>query len=360
MKLALFYEGINAKTQFIGGSIYLMELHDRLRERGYVVSLLAPLRDKICIMTGERSHWAQFSCLTSAKPVKVLTLNKLILNSRKIFKSFDVVHTISWGSIPSLSLTSKYSSVPFIFDCRSSLFNVNRSYNLYKLTVLRLFKPSYLIFCDEGSFRQYTRIFGCGGAACIPTPVNTQHFKKSTHQEASEKFRILFASSLSREKGLLDLLQAVENLLPYHSDFELVVAGDGPLRNYITKLATEKVWLKYVGLVDHSKMPRLLNSVDLLVHPSYFEGLSHTVLEGLACGVPVITTDVGGHFVLKDVVRLIPPSSPKKISEEILYMLENEDVRERYSREGRRYVEENNSWNRAIREVIHIYESLLR
>lgn len=360
MKVGLFYEGLDARSQFIGGSMYLIQLGDKLREKGFATSLLAPFRNKIRVVEGEEETQGTLSSrLGSAKPVKVLTLNRLILNAREMFEGFDVMHSISWSSIPSSHLISKRSSIPFIFDCRTSLFNVNKSYNLYKLTVLRLFKPGYLIFCDEASLREYTSIFGHEGVGYIPTPVDVQHFKKDSQREAPRKCRILFASSLSREKGLLDLLRAVEDVLHRHSEIELIVAGDGPLRDHIWDLAADRSWLKYVGLVDHFQMPCLLNSVDLLVHPSYFESLSTTVLEGLACGVPVITTNVGGQFVLKDVVRLIPPSCPEKISEEILYMVENEDVRERHSREGRRYVEENNSWDTAIQQMIHMYKSLI-
>ena len=361
MNVGLLSEGFNTKSQYFGGFLYLMQLGDRLREKGLEVSVFIPSGGRIKGLSA-RAYKSLPTLLPAFKPTKVLMLNKLLLESIDLFKSLDIIHSISWSSLPSLHLIAKHSrsSLHFIFDCRTSLLNINRSYNVYKLITLRFFKPNHLIFCDSKSLSDYERAFGGGGVTHIPTPVDIDKFKGEPRRHASEEFRILFASSLSREKGVLDLLRAVKHTRQFHSKLELIIAGDGPLRNVILDLAAEREWLKYLGPIEHSKMPSLLNSVDLVAHPSYFEGISRAVLEAMACRVPVITTNVGGHFVLKDVVRLIPPSSPKILSKEILYMLENEDERKRYGREGRRYVEANNSWNNAIQQIIAIYEFLLR
>jgi len=361
MNVGLLSEGFNTKSQSFGGSLYLMQLEDRLRESGLEVSVFTPSGGRIKDLSAGASESLP-TFLPTFKPTKVLMLNKLLLKSADLFKSLDIIHSISWSSLPSLHLIAKHSrsSLHFIFDCRTSLLNINRPYNVYKLITLRFFKPGHLIFCDSKSLSDYKRAFGGEGVTHIPTPVDTDKFDGEPKRHASGEFRILFASFLSREKGVLDLLRSVEHSRQFHSKLELIIAGDGPLRDVILDLAAEREWLKYLGPVDHSKMPSLLNSVDLVAHPSHFEGISRAVLEAMACRVPVITTNVGGHFVLKDVVRLIPPSSSNILSKEILYMLENEDERKRYGREGRRFVEANNSWNKAIHRIISIYEFLLR
>jgi len=362
MKVAFFYDGLDIRSHFFGGAIYLNKLGELLRREGINVSFLVPSKNIVRNMSLVKSSRGSSLRRNSFKPLKVLTINKCILNSIDLLRSFDVIHSISWSSIPSLNLISKNSrfNTSFLFDCRTSLLNIKRSFNFYKLFVLKFFPPNYVIFSDEKSFRDYLNFFDYRRVEYIPIPVDLQIFKRYGEHELKNKFRILFASSLSHDKGLLDLLKAMKYILNHYSNVELLVAGDGPLRDYVLELSKERKWLRYLGFVDHYRMPMLLNSVDLLVHPSYYEAVSSTVLEGLACEVPVITTNVCGHIVLKEVVRLVPSSSPGRLSKEILYMLENEAVRKRYSRVGRRYVEENNSWDQAIQRVIHIYELLMK
>ena len=357
MKIALLYEGLNPENQFIGGSLYLLQFRDKLREKGFAPSLF-DLNYSIQETKRKTTQKIFSTGLISIKPVKVLVTNQLIFNRMKLLKEFDIIHSISWSSIPAIYYISKYSSTQFIFDCRTSLMNINRYYNIYKLAVLKNFEPNYLIFCDEGSYKQYLNIFNNKRVVYIPTPIDTYSFKKNNRTDMSPKFRILFASSLSSKKGLLDLLKVMEDLSTSYKEIQLVIAGDGPLREYVLNIAAKKKWLIYVGLVEHSRMPLLLNSVDLLVHPSHFEGLSRTVLEALACEIPVIATNVGGHFVLRNVLKLVPPSSPQQLNDAILYLFENEKVRKLLGVAGRKFVKKNNSWDMAIQRTISIYELL--
>ena len=99
----------------------------------------------------------------------------------------------------------------------------------------------------------------------------------------------------------------------------LVLVGDGPLRSQCAAIleqagAADLAWLPG----DRSDVPEVMRALDCFVLPSLAEGISNTILEAMACSVPVVATDVGGNAEL---VRsgitgeIVPPADPEAIAE---------------------------------------------
>jgi glycosyltransferase involved in cell wall biosynthesis len=134
------------------------------------------------------------------------------------------------------------------------------------------------------------------------------------------------------EKGWLDLLDALAALdLP---DWRIVMAGaprgagDLNLPEEAAKrgLAGRAHWL---GLVNAAQMPALYQAADAYALASHNEGLSNSVLEAMATGLPVVATDVGGHAeIINDGLngRLIPPRNAEKLTNALRDALTNQKL----------------------------------
>jgi len=106
--------------------------------------------------------------------------------------------------------------------------------------------------------------------------------------------RLLFVGRLAEGKGLFDLLNAVERLDNRH-DFELLIAGGGPLADQLSEVITARGLDDRVSILGYrSDVPELLASADVFVLPSYREGTPRVITEALAVGVPVVATDIAG------------------------------------------------------------------
>ena len=108
---------------------------------------------------------------------------------------------------------------------------------------------------------------------------------------------LLFLGALIKRKGVIDLLTAVKNVKERENlEFKVLIAGSGEeetlLKTYVEENNLQNI-VKFLGWVDTKKKAKLLNEVDILVLPSYNEGLPIAILEALAYGVPVISTNVG-------------------------------------------------------------------
>lgn len=108
---------------------------------------------------------------------------------------------------------------------------------------------------------------------------------------------LLFVGRLEAAKGTARLIEALGELATRDARVRLVVIGDGSQRPDMERASgalgvSDKV--VFSGWVDHDRLPRYLQAADALLLPSDYEGLPTVVVEAMACGVPVVATDVGG------------------------------------------------------------------
>jgi glycosyltransferase involved in cell wall biosynthesis len=155
---------------------------------------------------------------------------------------------------------------------------------------------------------------------------------------------LLMAGQPVPEKGYLELLKTWKEVAPVTPSWHLVMMGgtgslDVPRLINELGLATRAHW---IGLQPAERMPDLMRGADAFVLPSHNEGLSLSVLESLATGLPTIATDVGGH---SEVIRsdddgwLIPARDAGALRAALLEVTTNATERGRRGAGGRRAAE---------------------
>lgn len=149
---------------------------------------------------------------------------------------------------------------------------------------------------------------------------------------ANRETRIGYLGRLSKEKGILNLIGALEILSNNGVDFRASIIGDGPLRKDAENRSLHcnlNLKIDFLGYCKHDSLPEILNELKFLIIPSYTEGLPNAVLEAMSCGVVVISTPVGA---LPDVICdgqngfLIKDNSPNAISEKIIQVINNSKI----------------------------------
>ncbi|PIN81144.1 hypothetical protein COV11_02615, partial [Candidatus Woesearchaeota archaeon CG10_big_fil_rev_8_21_14_0_10_30_7] len=105
-----------------------------------------------------------------------------------------------------------------------------------------------------------------------------------------KKIKVLCASRLVEGKGLEDFIELAKRVNQQSKSFEFYLAGDGPLRTKLVKLAKENV----IFLGHCENLPSIMKSCTLFILPSYREGTPRVITEALACGLPVIATNIDG------------------------------------------------------------------
>jgi N-acetylglucosaminyldiphosphoundecaprenol N-acetyl-beta-D-mannosaminyltransferase len=121
--------------------------------------------------------------------------------------------------------------------------------------------------------------------------------KKIEEQDLSQRVRILFLARMEKEKGIFELIEAFEHLHKEFKHIELTIAGNGDAFEEVEKRISNIKNIKLVGHIEGDEKANIFKESDIYCLPSYSEGLPVSVLEAMAFGLPVVTTNVGG---LKD------------------------------------------------------------
>ncbi len=218
-----------------------------------------------------------------------------------------------------------------------------------KLILPRILKSASFVVTPSRSFFARTTLAPLFSTiadkiSSIPNAVDLEVFRpdstlglRTKEEYALPERTILFVGVLDGAhwyKGLEYLLQAVRELRK-NIDIHLLVVGDGDRRNYFEYLTVTlglKTNVTFLGRVPSEELPGLYNACDCLVMPS----ISHTdsfgivLAEAMACGIPVVASDVGGlSETVGDAGLLVPPGDVSAIIKSVTLLLTDPSLRER-------------------------------
>ena len=155
-------------------------------------------------------------------------------------------------------------------------------------------------------------------------------------------------------------LRALDLLRHRHGvDFQAVILGEGPLRAQLEGLCSElrlQDRVQFAGSVEN--VAAYIRHLDVAVLCSDKEGFSNSILEYMACAVPVVATDVGGNPELVDRESgiCVPPGDPAALSAALAQLSADRALRQRMGLAGRQRVESTYSWERSMRELESVYQ----
>ena len=167
-------------------------------------------------------------------------------------------------------------------------------------------------------------------------------------------------------KDQLTLVRAVASLASrsdeYRQRLRLMIVGDGPMFKEVETLVHEKgvadiTWLS--GARDD--IPELLQALDLFVLPSKAEGISNTILEAMATGLPVIATDVGGNpelVVAGETGSLVPAQDSEAMATAIEAYLKTVEKLNQHGQAGRLRVEKKFSMDAMVNAYLAVYDEI--
>ena len=203
--------------------------------------------------------------------------------------------------------------------------------------------------------------------------VNTRIFRPLNRKECATKMGVtppprfvvgLFHSFLQeKRKGLLPFLKELDKLAEMRpGKFEALVVGHGSPE--ARKWATPYLNVRALPfLQSENELANALNACDVLLYPTIAENLSLTCLKSMACGIPVISTDVGGQReAIEDGANgfLCEPDRADQIINRILQLADDGDMLRRLSLEARRTVVERFDIETYTVNLIAYYESLVQ
>ena len=195
-----------------------------------------------------------------------------------------------------------------------------------------------------------------------PAPGATRDEARAQLGFAETDFVIGTVARLAEHKGHDDILDALAQELRARPDWKLLWVGDGWWRQRLLRRAGQLALAGQVittGLVPPADVPKMIRAMDLLVHPSYREGLPRTVPQALLASVPVVAYDVDGTreaCIDGQTGLLVPPGNIGRLRESILRMAADPAARREMALRGRDVCRDMFSAERMVHELERVYE----
>jgi len=311
----------------------------------------------------------------------LITRNSPLINTERlrewyrflpfVGQRWDVIY-FPWNSAAIEHLLLFDWGCPVVVSCRGSQVNVAphnpKRYSIregLKIT----FQKAAAVHCVSEDIKREAIRYGLDPAkAWVIRPAVDPNFFFPAQNQQSRKgvFRIVTIGSLIWRKGYEYALLAVRQLVDVGVPVQFDIIGDGPERQRVLYTVYD------LGLQDHVRLlGRLppeqvrdrLQQADVFLLSSLSEGISNAVLEAMACGLPVVTTDCGGMTeAVTDGVEgfVVPVRDPEAMAEALLKLWKDPELRKRMGKAARERVLREFSLDQQISAFLSLFKSVIQ
>ena len=216
----------------------------------------------------------------------------------------------------------------------------------------------------------------------IPPGVDVSHFYPIPGDEAKmyvglkpDDRMVLFVGRIEPLKGLDTLIQAMSHLqLKEVRPVHLAIIGGDPaaspqemsaemarLQKLCDDLAVGQT-VVFLGKRDQDKLPYYYSAAALVVMPSHYESFGMVALEAMACGTPVVASEVGGlAYLVKDGETgfTVPDQEPELLCEKISLLLNDQDLHATMSQRAVEYAQDY-AWEKIAKQIVDVYKGLIK
>jgi len=200
----------------------------------------------------------------------------------------------------------------------------------------------------------------------IPNGVDTDLFRpdpnNNKQSNQSNAITILWVGRFVRGKGVEYLIQAAKILVKEVPDLKILLVGDGPSKGKIKSLIEKFNLKKNVIIkenVPNENMPEVYQKSDIFVLPSLNEGVPKTLLEAMACGIPVIISEFP-HLeeLIKNAGLTFPKGDVHALADKIMRLIRDRELAKELGNNGRNKIVEGHSWGNTVLKTTELYEEV--
>lgn len=350
-------------TWLAGTEIATYYMAEHLAQRGHEVHVITSLDEGLPEESYEKGFYIHRLPKIKIRFVGAFTFwADIVRTIRKV--SPDIVHAQSLGTgVPAL-LSKKILKIPYTVWGQGSDVYLPEWFT--KLTSKSIIKNSDSAIALTENMKRAMQAIYDHDIAIVPNGIDLKEYTSELpvqNVEGSRK-RILFVGRLHPVKGAHYLLGAMSTVHRELPEAKLVLVGDGEEREHLETLTDNlgiRECVEFAGRVPHERVQDYMNQAEVFVISSLSEGFPVTILEAMACGLPVVATRVGGvPDIIEDGANgcLIDTKDQEQIAEAVLKLLQDEQLWKEMSDNNRKEVEKYR-WNTVAATLEGIYQKSL-
>ena len=213
---------------------------------------------------------------------------------------------------------------------------------------------------SQGVEEELNSFYGIDKVKVVNNGIDVSKLHAPSTSEEKDKPVILYVGRLVAQKGIFLGIEALSRI---KKDFDFLIVGRGPLRNKLEEYSRKKeVPAKFLGFVDTKELYSLYSRSDILLMPSFYEGLPTVGIEGAGSGSPIVAFEgarVEDIVCEKNKELIARTGDIKALHKSLEYLLDNEGERKSIGKKNRENVLKNFNSEKMAKEYIKIYEEVL-
>lgn len=296
-------------------------------------------------------------------------LRSMFCAYRKLLKEEfrpDLIHAHVYSAgVPAVLIGQRYG-IPVIVTEHITGFPRGLVRGMEKLKAKFTFERADLVCPVSKNLQRHIEAYGIKARfRVVPNVVDTSLFTSEDRARTGKdsKKRLLLVALLDPKKGVPYLLEALALLREKRDDFVLDIVGEGPYRKEYKEMTHSLGLQEHVhfhGLKTKLEVAEFMRRCDIFVLPSLFETFGVVLIEALACGKPVVATDIGGpnEIVTEEMGKLVSPGNSKALAEAIDYMFNHHQ--EYDPKQIASYIQGRYSYEAIGQELAQLYRAILR
>jgi sugar transferase (PEP-CTERM/EpsH1 system associated) len=339
----------------------------------------SPLEHAICTIRGFEPETAAIA----APGIKIFSAGNdqsrfSLLALKQVMKDYkpDIVHSRNWGTIEAVP-AARWAGVPVVIHSEHGYeLDMLESMPIRRRLMRRVaFAMADCVFTVSAELRDFhakQAWLSVSRVQVLANGVDSWKFSPRLHEKAQLRRELQLSEqscligSVGRLVAIKDyptLLRAAHSLILRGADLNVVLAGAGPELETLQKLAASMPELSgrvfFAG--SSSRVPELLNALDIFVLPSISEGMSNSILEAMSSGLPVVASRTGGNpeLVVDGVSGvLFRPGDVKGLASILQRLIENPELRDSLAVAARNRVLERFDLHQMLDNYRNLYTGL--
>ena len=253
-------------------------------------------------------------------------------------EDIDIIHGhyLFPAGAAAVEVGKKHNIKTYVTAHGSDMFELYKSQPFMRSTIRNILKDADVVLAVSNSLRHEiiaTGVVGIANKTKISwNSVDIDKFSSKENDSFKNEYKltdkpiVLFVGNLIKRKNVESLLEAKKIA---NTDYHLVIVGDGPLSKKLKKKVEDENIHDVLFTGSRNDVENIIPSCDVLVLPSFSESFGLVLIEALACGKPVIGSDVGGitEIIDDNVGLLINPNKVSSIAKAIDKLVGDEDLR---------------------------------
>jgi glycosyltransferase involved in cell wall biosynthesis len=353
---------ISSARHFGGGERHLVDLTNGLIKGGHDV--FAAVVPESPILTEFRQMRAErLFALSASNPLNIAKAFALRLFVRA--RGIEIVHAHMARDYPVAALAVGRDGGSRLIITRHVLFPMNKLHRITRGRVARVIAVSQSV----AATLRAQNIFRDDQISVVLNGIDLARLSSPIDRTLRSRFRVGILGELTSNKGQVEFVRAAEIVARQIDNVEFVIAGkdnssDGEYGRLVKNTIAVSEFRDRIQLIESKlDVSQFLPTLDLLVSTSRSEAFGLSIVEGMALGVPVVTTATEGAREIitdRETGRLVAIGDVNEMAATVTDLLRNSDERQRLSDNGRQMANQRFTLERMISQTTEVYHEALR